>query len=433
MTPAFSARGRADEFEALLSRGPDTPLTERESARYADLLEVVSELHALPEVAPRAEFTASLRERLMAEADTVLVQQPAAPRRLAMPTTSRSGRRRIGAVLGGAALVGAAATLAVASQTALPGESLYDVKRGIESAEVRFAPDDAARGRTLLAQAGTRLSEVEELAAGEAGRDELIPATLDSFTRQSNEGVRSMLAAYESSGSDTDAQAARDFTAQSMQRLDDLQTQLPESAREAFLTAGRTLSDLDLEVSSVCVACSGGITEVPDFLLTSAPEDLLTGLDVDAVQLEPAPISGQDLTGITVPQALSPEQVLPSTDPTNPTKGPTPGLPTPTGVLPTQTPTQPVKPDPTKPVKDITQDVTDTVDETVTTTVNGVTDLTGDLASQLNGVTGGALGGLTSGVDDATGGLIGEVTGTLDGATGGLLGNATGGLLPGGK
>lgn len=430
MTPAFSARRRADEFEALLSRGPDSSLTEREAAQFAPLLEVVGDLRALPEVAARPEFTSSLRERLMAEADTALVRRPAAPQRLAMPTTSRSRNRRIGALLGGAALVGAAATMTVAAQTALPGESLYDVKRGIESAEVRFAPDDAARGRTLLAQAGTRLAEVEELAAGEAGRDELIPDTLDSFTRQSNEGVRSLLAAYEAGGSDTDAQAARDFTAQSMERLDDLQTELPESARDALLTAGRTLSDLDLEISSICVSCGGGITDVPDFLLTSAPQDLLTGLDVDAVQLEPAPISGQDLTGITVPEALAPEQVLP-------TKKPTPVLPTPSDVLPTQLPTQtqtqPVKPDPTKPVKDLTQDVTDTVDNTVTTTVNGVTGLTGDLASQLNGVTGGALGGLTSGVDDATGGLIGEVTGTLDGATGGLLGNATGGLLPGGK
>lgn len=430
MTPAFSARRRADEFEALLSRGPDTPPTEREATHYDALLEVVADLRSLPEVAPRPEFTSSLRERLMAEADVALVRQPAAPQRLAMPTTSRSRNRRIGAALGGAALVGAAATMAIASQSALPGESLYDVKRGIESAEVRFAPDDAVRGRTLLAQADVRLTEVEELAAGDGGRDELIPDTLDSFTRQSNEGVRSLISAYESSGADTDAQAARDFTAQSMERLDDLQTQVPESARDALLTAGRTLSDLDLEISSACVSCSGGLTEVPDFLLTSAPEDLLSGLDVDAVQLEPAPISAQDLTGITVPEALAPEQVLPTK---NPATAPVP--PSPTDVLPTKspTPTQPVKPDPTKPVKDVTQDVTDTVDNTVTTTVNGVTGLTGDLASQLNGVTGGALGGLTSGVDDATGGLIGEVTGTLDGATGGLLGNATGGLLPGGK
>ncbi|NYE36894.1 hypothetical protein F4692_002027 [Nocardioides cavernae] len=433
MTPPFSARRRADEFEALLSRGPDAPLTERDAAQFAALLEVVSDLRALPDVAPRAEFTSSLRERLMAEADTVLVSQPAAPQRLALPATSRSRNRRLGALLGGAALVGTAATMAVASQTALPGESLYGVKRGIESAEVRLAPDDAARGRTLLAQADTRLTELEELAAGEvAGREELIPDTLDSFTQQSTDGVRSLIDSYESGGSDREAQAARDFTARSMERLDELQGQVPESAREQLVAAGLTLSDLDQEVSSVCVSCAGGITVVPDFLLTSAPQDLMSGLDVDGVQLEGAPISGQDLTGITVPQALAPEQVLP-------TKNPTPGLPTPSSLAPTQnqapsptpTPTQPVKPSPTSPVKDVTQDVTQDITKGLDDTVTTVTNTTSDLASQLNGVTGGALGGLTSGVDNATGGLIGEVTGTLDGATGGLLGNATGGLLPG--
>ena len=58
MTPAFSARRRADEFEALLSRGPDAPLDERDAARFASLLDVVADLRALPEVAPRAEFVA---------------------------------------------------------------------------------------------------------------------------------------------------------------------------------------------------------------------------------------------------------------------------------------------------------------------------------------------------------------------------------------
>ena len=129
----------------------------------------------------------------MAEADTALVRQPPAPSRLAMPASSRTRQRRIGALLGGAALVGSAATMAVAAQTALPGESLYGVKRGIESAQVRLATDDADRGRTLLAQAGTRLTELEELAAGDAGRDQLVPDTLDSFTRQSSDGVRSLL------------------------------------------------------------------------------------------------------------------------------------------------------------------------------------------------------------------------------------------------
>ncbi len=161
MTAAFSARRRADEFEALLSRGADSSLSERDAQKYADLLEVVSDLRSLPEVTARPEFVGSLRERLMAEADTALVRQPPTPQRLALPTTSRRRDRRLGALLGGAALVGATATMAVAAQTSLPGESLYGVKRGIEAAQVRLADDESQRGRTLLAQADTRLLELE--------------------------------------------------------------------------------------------------------------------------------------------------------------------------------------------------------------------------------------------------------------------------------
>ena len=413
MTPAFSARRRADEFEALLSPSHDTPLTERDAARFAALLDVVADLRAMPEVAPRPEFVSSLRERLMAEADTVLVRQPPAPSRLAMPATSRTRDRRMATLLGGAALVGATATMAVAAQTSLPGESLYGVKRGIESAQVRLAGDDAARGRTLLAQAETRLDELEQIAAGDGGTDKLAPDTLDAFTDQSGDGVRSLLRAYEGGGSQQDVQDARDFTVRSMERLDALQPQLPASARDELLAAGRTLTDLDMEISTACLTCSGGITTTPGFLLSSAPQDLLTGLDSDEQTLEAAPVSGQDLTGITVPEVLqSPAANLPGSPSTSPTLAPQTLLPDATQQDPTKH--DPTK-DPTKPVKEVTQ---------------GVTDTTSDLANQLDGVTGGALGGLTTGVDDATGGLIGEVTGTVDGITGGTLTDATGGLLP---
>ena len=420
MTSAFSARRRADEFEALLTRSPGAPLTDREAARYAELVTLVSDLRALPEVAPRAEFVGSLRERLMTEADTVLVRQPPAPQRLAMPSTTRPRDRRLATLLGGAALVGATATMAVAAQTSLPGESLYGVKRGIESTQVRLADDDAARGRTLLAQAETRLTELEELAAGSGGAEQLIPDTLDAFTEQSGEGVRSLLTSYGSgSGNDADVQVARAFTSTSMDRLDALEGTLPSSASDELLAAGRTLTDLDTEISTACGLCDGALTTTPDFLNASAAIDLVQGLDVDELTLETVPVSGQDVSGITVPKALqSPQQVLPDPSvtptPVVPTTSPTllPGTPTP---APTVTPTPTKGVDPTKPVKDVTT--------TVTTT-------TSNLTTQLNGVTGGAVGGLTGAVDNATGGLIGEVTGTLDGATGGLLGNATGGLLP---
>ena len=410
MTSAFSVRRRADEFEALLSRGTDATLSDREAAQFAALIALVADLRAVPQVTPRAEFVSSLRESLMAEADTVLLRQPAAPQRLAMPATTRPRDRRVATLLGGAALIGATATMAVAAQTSLPGESLYGVKRGIESAQVRLAGDDAARGRTLLAQAGTRLTELEELSAG-GGTEQLIPDTLDTFTEQSGEGVRSLLTAYSASGSDADVQAAREFTSTSMERLEALQGELPASASDELLAAGRTLTDLDIEISTACGLCPGELTSTPDFVLSSAPTDLLTGLDSDELTLEAAPISGQDVTGITVPEALqSPETLLPE-----PTLSPTAPVKTPKVVVPETTKPDPTKNDPTRPVEDVTDTVTDT---------------TGDLANQLDGVTGGALGGLTGAVDNATGGLIGEVTGTVDGVTGGVLGNATGGLLP---
>ncbi|QSR29512.1 hypothetical protein CFI00_03120 [Nocardioides sp. S5] len=410
MTAAFSARRRADEFEALLSREADSLLTDRDAQKYADLLGVVSDLRSLPEVTARPEFVGSLRERLMAEADTALVRQPPAPQRLAMPATTRRRDRRLGALLGGVAMVGATATMAVAAQTSLPGESLYGVKRGIEAAQVRLADDESQRGRTLLAQADKRLTELEQLAAGDGGGEQLVPDTLDAFTEQSSTGVRSLLTSYDR-GVEQDAQRARDFTATSLERLDALEEQLPESARDELLAAGRTLTDLDLEVSSACPVCTGGITATPDFLLTSAPVDLLTGLDVDELTLEAAPVSGQDLTGIVVPEEL---KALPTAVPTStalPTAVPTPA----TTSLPDPTKTDPTTTEPGKPIKDLT---------------DGVTGTTGNLVDEVDEITGGAIGGLTSEVDDATGGLIGEITGTLDPLTGNTLGNATGGLLP---
>ena len=425
MTAAFSARRRADEFEALLSRGTDAPLSERDAERFSSLLALVSDLRAVPDVVPRAEFTSSLRERLMVEADTVLLPQPPAPSRLAMPAPARTRDRRVAALLGGAALVGAAATMAVAAQTALPGESLYGVKRGIESAEVRLAGDDAARGRTLLAQADTRLSELEELAAGDGGNGVLIPDTIDDFTAQSDEGVRSLLAAYERGGSDDDVQRARDFTAASMDRLSALQYQLPASARDELLDAGRTLTGLDLEISSACLACTGGIATTPDFLLSDAADDLLTGLDSDETTLEAAPVSGQDVDGVVVPEVLrSPDQLLP-TPGTTPPATPEVGVPD---------PTQPETKSPDKAtdgVKNGVKDgVKDGVKNGVDTAVDGVTGTTTDVVEGLDEVTDGALGGLTGGLDNATGGLINEVTGTLDGLSGGLVSGATGNLLP---
>ncbi|CAA9392166.1 MAG: hypothetical protein AVDCRST_MAG32-2395 [uncultured Nocardioides sp.] len=417
MTPVFSARRRADEFEALVSRRLDGPPDERAADRYGDLLTLVGELRSVPGPTPRADFAADLRERLMLEADTVLLRVPAstAHEKLALPVRSRSDRR-FAAVLGSAAMVGATATVAVAAQTALPGESLYPVKQAMEAAEHRLASDDAGRGRALLASAEHRLTELEALAAEDrTGADSLIPDTLDQFSDQSEDAATALLDAYDATGDPAVVDELRAFAADSMDRLAAMESSFPSSARDELLAAGRRLADLDASAAAACPVCDGGIGEVPSFLLTPvASRNLLVGLDRDRVQLDPSPVSGQDVEGIVVPPALQ----VPA-EPDNGQdaggsgasggsgdsggstagSGGSGGTGGGDGVKGTVDGT--VK-DPTGTVKGTVEDPTGTVEETVDT----VTGAAGE-------TTGGAVGGLTEGVDDATGGLIGDVTGTI--------------------
>src|ERR1700754_3262497 len=86
---------RADEFAALVE-GTSTSGLER----HARLLDVVGQLQAETSPAPRPVFVADLRDRLMAEAETVLVpvaarESAATDARLTLPgrTGARSRRR----------------------------------------------------------------------------------------------------------------------------------------------------------------------------------------------------------------------------------------------------------------------------------------------------------------------------------------------------
>ena len=147
---------RADEFAALVE-GTSTSGLER----HARLLDVVGQLQAESPPAPRPAFVADLRERLMAEAETVLV--PVAAResaatedrlRLRVPgrTAPAAGRRtsrdrRIAWGIGSLALLTSAATVAVGSQVALPGDTLYPVKRAMEDVSTSLAIGDGETSR----------------------------------------------------------------------------------------------------------------------------------------------------------------------------------------------------------------------------------------------------------------------------------------------
>ncbi|WP_300643982.1 DUF5667 domain-containing protein [Nocardioides sp.] len=277
MSPVFSARRRADEFDSLVEAAASGRRVE--DARFTDLLDVVATLRTAPAPAARPEFVADLRERLMAAAADELVQaSPAAPQRLTI-TPSRSPReRRLAIAVGGVALVGATTSMAVAAQSALPGDVLYPLKRALENAQTGVRVDDAAKGASLLAIARGRLAEVDELTRSEQGQDIVaIEETLADFAVQTTEASDLLLADYAETGSEASIKDLQDFTAQSLAALEDLSAVLPSVAQEALVQAGELLAQIAQTALSLCPLCGGEqIGRIPSFLVQAVEETLGT-------------------------------------------------------------------------------------------------------------------------------------------------------------
>lgn len=407
MTGPFSARRSAEEFDAALSR----PLTEQDAQSFAALLAVVRDLRAIPAPAPRAEFVSDLRERLLAEADTALLPQAARPltaeeQRLVLPVRPHRRDRRLAAALGAAALVGATTSMAVAAQTALPGQSLYPVKRAIENAQTGLARDDTARGEALLSNARGRLDEVRELDEnGGPASTAAIESTLASFADQASEATDVLLAAYDATGDEAVITELRSFTGSSMDRLSLFESTLPSSARDALVTAGARLVDIDRQASERCPTCEGTAASIPTNLLTGGV--LTTGVTTVLVTAsqnpgllqpvttsppEPEPISGQDVDGVEVPDLEVPD----------PTASPT-ASPTATQTSQPSKPSQPGGPkvDVKTPVNDVTKVLTGDLSP-VTGLVPGADELLTDVGTALTGT----VDGLQGTLDDTTGTLL---------------------------
>jgi hypothetical protein len=267
MTPVFAARRRAEEFASLV----EAPSTRGSGdARYDDLLRVVGTLRDADPVTARPEFVADLRERLLTAADTVLVPSgttkvPTETDRLTLPPRRSARERRIAAVVGGLALVGATTSMAVAAQDALPGEALYPVKRAMENAQTGLQFSEADKGAILLASASGRLDEVGALSENASDEDTIaIADTLDTFTAQASEASDLLLADYADNDNQASVSELRDFTAESLDQLTALEPQVPDDARDELVSAARVLLDIDAAAQQACPICGGsGITEIP--------------------------------------------------------------------------------------------------------------------------------------------------------------------------
>jgi hypothetical protein len=135
------------------------------------------------------------------------------------------------------AAVVSGAGAAAASYRALPGDSLYGLKRQIESVELSLAQGDLNRGRELLEQAEARLGEAERLAASseisEPGTRADLVATLADMREATEEGTLALTDAYQDTGDAEPLRILLDFAAEQQERLRDLMALLDPGLRDA--------------------------------------------------------------------------------------------------------------------------------------------------------------------------------------------------------
>ncbi|MDQ1663345.1 MAG: hypothetical protein QOJ68_3325, partial [Blastococcus sp.] len=192
MTSLLGARKRAEEFAGAVDSTDVTAL----HPDLRVLVDLTTALRSTPQAQPRTEFTAELRDLLLAEAEQILNPASAS---LALPLRPRGTReRRMVAVAASVVVFGGTASMAAAAQNALPGQALYPVKRGIEQAQVSLSFTDEGKGRDLLSQANDRLGEVRGLLAdGSIGSRPEVTQTLAEFSAQARDGSRLMISAFD--------------------------------------------------------------------------------------------------------------------------------------------------------------------------------------------------------------------------------------------
>ncbi len=269
MTSLLSAKKRAEEFAAAVDGGADRSGLRPE---LADLVGVVGTLQreaaAGAHLAPRPEFTATLREQLMAEAVTSLPQDNI----LALPTRRKGSReRRIALVASSLVLVGGTAGMAAAAQSALPGQALDPIKRGIERAQAGLATNQTARGQDMLDQADSRLVEVKGLFDSSDDLSQ-VPTTIDDFTAQAIAASAVLLDQFEETRDPAIIDELHAFAVDNLAELQDLAKSAPAENQDELATAADALMRIDQQARAACPSCASGLDtlKMPPLLLTTA-------------------------------------------------------------------------------------------------------------------------------------------------------------------
>ena len=222
---------------ARFSARPDR---KRGSGRSATERDLISRLRQLPPApGPDAEFTGELRAQLVAITQRVVSESSleAVPRR----TARRAGflrrvRRPLIAAVSATAVLAVLLGLAVwVSHSALPGQSLYGIKRASENFSLSLAGSDTGKGKEYLQQATSRATEttklVSEPAAPLSGQlTKLLGSTLASADSDTRNGLQLLAKAALDQHSATPLAGLSDWIGAQTARFTELQSRLPDGA-----------------------------------------------------------------------------------------------------------------------------------------------------------------------------------------------------------
>ncbi|WP_237706900.1 DUF5667 domain-containing protein [Kribbella flavida] len=234
-------------------------------------MELAGRLRTAGAVAPRPEFSAELRHRLLEQAaaraattPTVVRSTPDSEEDLppreddeasVTPIRHRPGRRiRLVASTAALVLLGGGIGSAAAAQQAMPGDTLYGMKRSIENVSTNVSPGDDSRGRRDLQHAMTRLSEVRALVSN-GGDVAAVDGTLDVFSQQARKGVSRLVASYQQDGDASSITAITTFITSARQAIGELAPQLPPESLKSAVEALATIEQLAQHTTAACPKC----------------------------------------------------------------------------------------------------------------------------------------------------------------------------------
>ncbi|MEO3767136.1 DUF5667 domain-containing protein [Streptomyces sp. B5E4] len=284
---SVSAHRRANAFAQALDEESRAQQAEALAAdpEQARLLGLAGQLASVPGPTLDPEVKTVQRTRLIAAMEAMLAEDTAesteaplipAPRkrgahRAAGPLSRLRPHSRLsrGVAIGGAGVgvaAGAFSAAAAVSSDALPGDTLYGLKRGMEDLRRGMADDDTERGRIYLDQASTRLNEARRLMergrAGDLDAESMseVREALDNVRHDAVEGRKLLRGAYDEDGSLGPMQTLSTFSQKNERNWQQLRDRLPVE-----------LGELGDEVSSVFDAIRHDVAPLSSLL--PGPDD----------------------------------------------------------------------------------------------------------------------------------------------------------------